>query len=213
MEISQYRFNREEKRLERVKNAEKTESMEKVESETKKSVETSPEKISTAETVVGAVLFGMKVKHFLDNKGPEIKGVVEEAKKDIQIQPTEIKPIIGNSILRLGSLLLDHAREQKEQKLEIRQKFINLMREVVAKGNQLEMLNDYERLQQETAAETLKSPVKITGLSEEEKTRLREKARTADEIRNKEARKKFEEFINNLPNKGKIISFLTKHIV
>lgn len=156
------------------------------------------EEISGAEILVGALLIGMKVKHFFDNKGSEIGKVFDEAKEDFKTQPTTYKEIIGRSILSFGSLVLEHEREQKEQRLEIKQKFLDSMHNIAAQQNQLEILDDYEKLQREAIVETAKSPRKRIGMSEEEKTKTRASIDMAGKTRNEEAKKQVEDFISGL---------------
>ncbi len=180
------------------KTQEQKESPETEKNEVSVTLEQAEKKITTAEVVVGVIALGLRAKLFMDDKGTEARGVIEKAKKDIQTQPDEFKPIFGTTALRLGSLLLDHLRGQKEQKLTIRQGFLDSMQELEVKANQLRMLNDYEQLQQEATNEALRSPVKIAGLDEEAKTKLKGKIRMSNEARNNEAKRKFEEFIDGV---------------
>lgn len=150
--------------------------------------ENKKEQISTTEAILGAVALGIRTKLFLDEKGIELRNVVDGAKKDILSEPTEVKPIIGRSIADVGSLIIDHLREEKERKLAVRQSFANSLDKLAAKIDQFKILKDFEEIQKESITETTKRPRKPLGLSEEEKAKIRER---------------IEEARNNIANTGK----------
>ena len=196
MDIPRYRFNPEEKKLQKIED--KAEEVEKVGIESEKSVETGPEKISTAEFILGAVALGIRAKLFLDDKGAEVRGVIEEAKKDILTEPTEAKPVFGRSIADIGSLIVDHIREEKERKLTIRQSFVDSVNGLTGKLNQLKMVEDFEEIQRQDIAKTVRTPIKVDGLSEEEKTKLREKIEVSKTNKEKHRKESLFSFVNGL---------------
>ena len=178
-------------------------SAEKTEAEHGESSEKGPEKISTMEAIAtvlfGGLVIAIEAQRLFDNKGNEIKQVVEEAKGDLKEQPTEFGSILGGSLMRFESLLLDYEREQKEKTLEKRQKFLDSMHDVAAKKKQLEELDVLERLQREAIIKAAQFPQENAGVTEEEeKTKLRGSISAAGHARKEKARKQTEGFLGRL---------------
>ncbi|MEK7629379.1 MAG: hypothetical protein AAB394_02535 [Patescibacteria group bacterium] len=176
------------------------ESFEKEKDEVLVTPEQVEKKITTAEVLVGAIALGIRAKLFMDDKGTEVRGVFEKAKEDILTEPTEVKPVLGRSIMDIGSLIVDHIAEKEKRKLEIRQSFADSVSGLAGKINELKMLRDFEEIQQEGIVKTLRTPLRPVGLSEDEKIKLREKIKTAEDTKEKKRKEGFYKFINGLLN-------------
>lgn len=131
------------------------------------------EKLTGADAVVGTLMLGLKIKSFFDKKGAEMEKVFDEVKSDLKSQPSSLKDILSNSIASFSSLALEHEREQKEQKLKIKQKFLDSLQKIDAQLGQLDVLTDFEKIQNETIQDTKSTPHKKVDISEEEKRGFR----------------------------------------
>ena len=187
---------------ERHRFSQEVESTEKTETEPGKSQEKGPEKISTAEAIatllIGGLVIGAEIKRLFDSKGDEIKQVVEEAKGDFKEQPAELGSIVGNSLMRFESLLIDYEREQKEKTLTKRQKFLDSMHDVAAKKDQLAMIDAFERLQREAIIETARSPQEKTVVTEEKKVEIKRSIDAAGQARKEKAIQQTKNFYGSL---------------
>lgn len=178
------------------------EGVRKTEVEPGESLEKVPEKISATEAVIFAGLLGLKAYVFYDSKREEIRRVVDETKQDLQAQPVAAKEIVGGLIAQLGSLVLEHQREQQEQKLRIRQKFLSSLQKIAIERNQLDLLKDYEALQGEAIQEYLRKPREKAKISGEEKAEFKALMDPVDSAK-QQAKDKVMSFINGLLNSSR----------
>ena len=108
-----------------------------------------------------------------DNKRKEVQEAVNEAKKDFQTQPASVKEIAGGLLMRFGSLALEYQRERQEEKLKIKQKVLSSLQKIATEEERIDLLRDYEKLQNETINESLRSPRERAEMTEEEKTEIK----------------------------------------
>lgn len=177
----------------------KIENPEKIQTEPPESTETKPvpEKVGFVEAAMFVGLLGLKAYLVYDDKKEKLHKAVDAAKNDFQNQPGLTKEIAGGLVAEIGSLVLEYQREQREQKLIIKQKFLSSLQKLATERNQIDLLKDYETLQGEVIQESLTRPQKRTGLTEEEKNTHKLSADPIEKAR-QEARDKFKSFIKNL---------------
>ena len=162
-----------------------------------KTPESTEKKVSATEIAVFAGLLGLKAYMIFDNKRKEIQGAVSEAKQDFQTQPTAAKEIAGGLLMQLGSLALEYQREQQEEKLKIKQKFLSSLQKITTEANQLDLLKDYERLQNEVIQESLRKPTERMSLAEEEENEFKATIDPITKAR-QQAKSRVTSFIDNL---------------
>jgi hypothetical protein len=164
------------------------------------SPEGKPEKVSGAEALLGTLILGMKVKRFFDSKGAEMGRVFDEAATDFKSQPTALREIIGNSVASFGSLVMEHQREQKEKKLQIKQKLLNSLQKMAAQRDQLDMLDDYERLQEEEIVSASQSGAERerAGIGEKERGDYKSSVDSAQKKKKDGARAQVGSFVSGL---------------
>lgn len=179
------------------KTPEQKESPEKEKEETAVTPEQAEKKITTAEAVIFAGLLGLKAYLIYDNKREKVKKAVDETKQDIQAQPVAAKEIVGGLLMQFGSLALEYQREQQEQKLRIKQKFLSSLQKITTEKNQLDLLRDYETLQNEAIQESLRKPLEKMGITEEEKIELKASMDPIAKAK-QQAKSRSMSFINNL---------------
>ncbi|MEK7564870.1 MAG: hypothetical protein AAB394_02965 [Patescibacteria group bacterium] len=138
-----------------------------------KKPEANREKITTTEIALFAGLLGLKAYVIYDNKRKEVQEAVNEAKKDFQTQPASVKEIAGGLLMRFGSLALEYQRERQEEKLKIKQKVLSSLQKIATEEERIDLLRDYEKLQNETINESLRSPRERAEMTEEEKTEIK----------------------------------------
>ncbi|MCX6719437.1 MAG: hypothetical protein NTZ38_03635 [Candidatus Taylorbacteria bacterium] len=156
------------------------------------------ETMGGVEAIVGTLILGMKIKRFFDSKGSEMGKVFDEAKEDFKSQPTALKEIMSNSIASFGSLVLEHQREQKEQKLKIKQKFLDSLQRINAQRDQLDVLDNFEKLQEEAITETANMPHEKVNASSESKRNFKSSIENSAQAKKEKAKSEVEMFVNGL---------------
>lgn len=153
--------------------------------------------MSFGDAVVFAGLIGLKAWLFYETNKPELQKITSEDKQDFLEQPAAVKEIAGSVAVQIGSLVLENQRKQLEQRLEIRQKFLNSIERITTAKHELELLVDYEMLQGETMREAFKKPQERMGLSKEGRAKFKSTMDPRERAKQR-AKKKVGGFISNL---------------
>jgi len=156
--------------------------------------------ISSVEAAVDMAILGMRIKRFFGRKSPEMRKVFKEAVGDLKSQPAALMEIIASTVAEFSSLALSFLTEEKGQELKIKQKLSKSIDKIGSQLDQLELLEDYRKLQEEATMEKLSnlSRRERARLSEEEKASFKSSMGSAAEEKRKEARKRVKDFINEL---------------